>query len=121
MTAPTNPLREIREALEPFAIVAQLLRDRGGDTRWIEAPLFYCGTVEDPQSHTLTGKAFDRARRALALIDALEGVSEGALEAGARCSQRLHGDLLSRSPTGHRAGRHRCLPLPPEGAPQWIT
>lgn len=58
--------RVLLEALEPFAIIGQLFHDTAGDTQWREAPLFYCGTKADPQSHTLTGKAFDRARAALA-------------------------------------------------------
>ena len=55
-------LAEALEALAPFATVGKLFNDSAGDTRWREAPLFYCGTREDPQSHTLTGMAFDRAR-----------------------------------------------------------
>lgn len=55
---------KLREALEPFAIVGQLFHDTAGDTQWREAPLFYCGTRDNPHSHTLTGKAFDLARAA---------------------------------------------------------
>ena len=55
----------LREALKPFAIVGQLFHDTAGATQWREAPLFYCGTKDNPQSHTLTGKAFDNARAAL--------------------------------------------------------
>ena len=56
----------LREALTPFATIGQLFSASAGDTQWRESPLFYCGTREDPQSHTLTGMAFDRARAALA-------------------------------------------------------
>lgn len=55
----------LREALEPFAVIGRAIGDATTDSRWLEHPLFFAGTTDDPQKWTLTGRAFDNAAKAL--------------------------------------------------------
>lgn len=64
-----DELERTREALRPFAVIGAAVRASTTDSRWLETPLFHAlfhaGTDADPQSMTLTGRAFDNARTAL--------------------------------------------------------
>lgn len=51
-------------ALEPFAHVAERIRESATDDRWLASVLFYMGDIDDPTKWSLTGRAFDRARAA---------------------------------------------------------
>jgi hypothetical protein len=55
----------LREALKPFANIAEQIRKTGTDNRWLEQVLFYAGSDDDPTKWSLTGQAFDNARAAL--------------------------------------------------------
>lgn len=55
----------LREALEPFAVIGRAIRNSATDKRWLETPLFRAGTAADPNSMTLTGRAFDNAAAAI--------------------------------------------------------
>lgn len=95
MTGPTNPLRELREALEPFAELAAELRPEIADDEFVTG-----GFGDDPAGVT-TGdfRRAARAARALALIDALEGVSEDGIEAvAAELYDRIYHPLPPRRP-----------------------
>ena len=59
-------LERQREALGPFANIAEQIRKTGTDERWLEQVLFYAGDDNDPSKWSLTGRAFDAARLALA-------------------------------------------------------
>ncbi|MDX9862550.1 MAG: hypothetical protein RBS99_16710 [Rhodospirillales bacterium] len=66
---------QLREALEPFAVIGRAIRAAAPDNRWLERPLFFAGTDDDPQSMTLTGRAFDNAAKAVS--DKRTGESNG--------------------------------------------
>ncbi len=52
-------------ALSPFANVAEQISKRASNKAWLEQPLFFMGDDTDPQKWTLTGKAFNDARKAI--------------------------------------------------------
>ena len=56
----------LANALKPFAVIGQAIRENATSDQWLEAPLFFAGTEDDPQSMTLTGKAFNDAALAIA-------------------------------------------------------
>lgn len=58
-------IERLREVLKPFANVATQIRLTGTDNRWLESVLFYMGDDNDPTKWSLTGQAFDNARKAL--------------------------------------------------------
>jgi hypothetical protein len=71
------------EALEPFANVARRIRENAKDNRWLESVLFYMGDDNDPTKWSLTGRAFDKVREALAASPkSLGGLSDDSVNAG---------------------------------------
>ena len=68
-----NKIEAAVKALTPFATIGLAIKRSAKDNRWLETPLFFAGTEDDPQKWTLTGKAFNEAANALAAFNRIVG------------------------------------------------
>lgn len=56
-------IERLREALNPFAVIGKAIAENAKSEAWLEHPLFFAGTDEDPQKWTITGRGFDNAAK----------------------------------------------------------
>jgi hypothetical protein len=73
----SDPIQKAIDALEPFAVVAEKIKEHSHDNRWLEQPIFYAGDDDDPQKWTITGNGFYQALKAIQALRGYQSENKG--------------------------------------------